>query len=275
LRGFSPKNSEKTGFAEAPSDTGRAGELSLSYSAQPLHRWLASAGQSTTKMPAIDILPPLEPNDHHGDHFHIRPPGGEPTVRAIPPPPSTQIFKCNVAQLLTPEARDELQREGALFLPGVLTDEFCEEAIAALTHIERLGNEEAGVERPANYQGLTQDIDGRHTAYGDYAAEHSELLASLIAAPELLQMAEAALGPEFCYDECVTLNREQGCEPHGWHTHPYAEDDPSKGLVRVFFYLNGFNEDDGALQVRSSRTRLSSFCVSKKRTHSGTLMVLA
>ena len=36
-------------------------------------------------------------------------------------------------------------------------------------------NEEAGVRRPAGYAGLTQDIEGRHTAYGDYAAEHSPL----------------------------------------------------------------------------------------------------
>ena len=34
-----------------------------------------------------------------------------------------------------------------------------------------------------------------------------------------------------------------------WHSHEYAEDDPSLGFLRVFFYVNGFQADDGGLKV--------------------------
>ncbi len=34
-----------------------------------------------------------------------------------------------------------------------------------------------------------------------------------------------------------------------WHSHEYAEDDPKLGFVRIFFYINGFEPDDGNLKV--------------------------
>ena len=56
---------------------------------------------------------------------------------------------------------------------------------------------------------LMQDIGGRTVAYGDYAAEHSRVLASLVAAPAMLAWARACLpsGEEMLFDHCNALNR--------------------------------------------------------------------
>ena len=57
------------------------------------------------------------------------------------------------------------------------------------------------------------------------------------------------LGEEIRYDHCVALNRPGGNEGTHWQSHEYAEEDARLGFVRVFFYVNGFELDDGGLKV--------------------------
>jgi hypothetical protein len=84
---------------------------------------------------------------------------------------------------------------------------------------------------------------------GKYAAEHDGFLASLIGHPQLLALARRVLGDNIRWDHCVALNRAGGHPGMRWHTHGYADDEPDLGFLRIFFYVNGFAEDDGGLKV--------------------------
>ncbi|MBI4531903.1 MAG: phytanoyl-CoA dioxygenase family protein [Candidatus Latescibacteria bacterium] len=65
----------------------------------------------------------------------------------------------------------------------------------------------------------------------------------------MLDLARWALGPTIRFDHCVNLSRPAGNHGAGWHSHPYAEDRPELGHLRIFFYTNGFSADDGGLRV--------------------------
>ena len=82
-----------------------------------------------------------------------------------------------------------------------------------------------------------------------YAAEYDSYLESLIPHPQLLDLTQRVLGKEIRFDHCVTIIRPAGNGGTGWHSHEYAEDDPSLGFVRIFFYVNGFEVDDGGLKA--------------------------
>jgi len=132
--------------------------------------------------------------------------------------------------------RSELDSRGHLVLPGLLTLEAREALIAALKRIAAL-HAASERERPG-------DQTPRR-----YAAEFDAFLASLIAHPDLLALARSILGADIRYDHCVVLNR-MGADPGmRWHTHEYADSDPSLGFLRIFFYVNGFGADDGGLKV--------------------------
>jgi phytanoyl-CoA dioxygenase PhyH len=131
----------------------------------------------------------------------------------------------------------ELDREGHLVLPELLTPEAREALVLALSHIQSL-----------------QLAHGPERGEGDrtpnkYAAEHDGFLASLIANPQLLELARAVLGPNIRYDHCVALSRVSGHPGLRWHAHEYADDEPRLGFLRIFFYVNGFGADDGGLKV--------------------------
>jgi hypothetical protein len=136
---------------------------------------------------------------------------------------------------LGPSERAELDDRGHLTLPGILTLE----ARAALT---------AALQRIAELQRI-HGADGQLDAPHRYAAEHDEFLASLIGHPQLLELARTALGREIRYDHCVALNRAGAYPGMRWHTHEYADTDPRLGFLRVFFYVNGFDQEDGGLKV--------------------------
>ena len=145
--------------------------------------------------------------------------------------------------LSTSEAA-QLSDSGFVLLPGRITPEATAGVIEALEHIETLGNDNVGG-RPDNANhGLTQDMSGRTVAFGDYAAEHSEPLAAVINHPSMVRLAEesllgagaaadavaAGLPPRstgVLFDHCNALVRHKGCQPHGWHTHNYSDDDPA------------------------------------------------
>ena len=126
--------------------------------------------------------------------------------------------------------RQQMNLDGHLALPGLLTPSAREWLTDALSEI--------------------QDLEA---AVGDapqrYSAEHNAYLAGLIAHPQLLGLAREVLGPDIRYDHCVALNRPSGNGGIGWHSHSYGEANPALGFVRIFFYVNGFDADDGALGV--------------------------
>lgn len=129
-----------------------------------------------------------------------------------------------------PDQRRQMDRDGHVAFPGLLTDAACERLVEALAHIHSLP---ADAERPPNH----------------YAAELHPYLESLIGHPQLLGLARAILGDDIRYDHCVSLNRPGGNDGAGWHSHRYGEDRPDLGFVRIFFYVSGFERGDGNLKV--------------------------
>ena len=129
------------------------------------------------------------------------------------------------------DERAVLDRDGHFALPGILTDSARTHLTAALARIQAMPRE-----------------DEDHPPQR-FSAEFDSWLESLIGHPQLLDLVRRVLGPEIRYDHCVALNREGGNQGSRWHSHEYADDDPSLGFVRVFFYVNGFEADDGGLKV--------------------------
>jgi phytanoyl-CoA dioxygenase PhyH len=128
--------------------------------------------------------------------------------------------------------RAALDRDGHLVLPGILTGAVREQLVAALAQVLEHGYRQ----------------DGPHM----FAAEHAPYLASLIAHPEMLELARRVLGGEqkpIRYDHCVALSRQPAFAGMRWHAHEYADADPGLGFIRIFFYVNGFAADDGGLKV--------------------------
>ena len=129
------------------------------------------------------------------------------------------------------EQRAELDRDGHFVLPGLLTEEACGRLTEALAQIQELPR------------------DDEEYLPSRFSAEYNAYLESLIAHPQMLLLVRDVLGAEIRYDHCVALNREGGNGGSTWHSHEYADDDPSLGFLRVFFYVNGFQADDGGLKV--------------------------
>jgi hypothetical protein len=128
------------------------------------------------------------------------------------------------------EDRAAFDRDGHLSLPGLLTEDARIGLTNALSSIQEI-HEKIG-ERASHY-----------------SAEFNDYLAELIAHPQMLDLARWVLGPEIRYDHCVALNRPPGNGGASWHSHEYADTDPNLGFIRIFFYVNGFEEEDGALGV--------------------------
>jgi hypothetical protein len=130
----------------------------------------------------------------------------------------------------------DLSELGHLVLPGILTPAVCDRLVPSLSRISEL-QAAHGPDRP------------EAPLPGKYAAENDSYLASLIGHPQLIELARVVLGADIRYDHCVALNRGPGNPGMRWHTHGYSDDDTRYGFVRVFFYVNGFDPDDGGLKV--------------------------
>ncbi|MEM7128459.1 MAG: phytanoyl-CoA dioxygenase family protein [Chloroflexota bacterium] len=133
---------------------------------------------------------------------------------------------------ISPDEKEQMNRDGHLVLPGILTDYACQQLVRSLSYIQALADD--GVDDP---------LPNRH------AAEYDPYLESLIAHPQMLGLARSVLGEEIRFDHCVTLNRPGGNQGIRWHSHEYADDDPSLGFIRIFFYISGFDVGDGNLKV--------------------------
>jgi hypothetical protein len=124
----------------------------------------------------------------------------------------------------------QLHNDGHLLFPQLLMPSARQQLSAAL---------ERNLEMPATENYLPMR----------YAAEHDAYLASVIAHPQMLELARAVLGEEIRYDHCVNLSRKGGNRGEGWHTHPYAPGQPELGFIRIFFYVSGFQRGNGSLKV--------------------------
>ena len=126
--------------------------------------------------------------------------------------------------------RKQMNRDGHLVYPGLLTSLAQEKLTQSLEHIHSL------------------DIIKGYEP-NRFSAEYDSYLEELITHPQMLDLVEKVLGNKIRYDHCVSLNRPGGNGGIGWHSHGYAEDDHDLGFVRIFFYVNGFKMDDGGLKV--------------------------
>ena len=126
--------------------------------------------------------------------------------------------------------RKQMNRDGHLIYPGLLTSLAQEKLTQSLEHIHSL------------------DIIKGYEP-NRFSAEYDSYLEELITHPQMLDLVEKVLGNKIRYDHCVSLNRPGGNGGIGWHSHGYAEDDHDLGFVRIFFYVNGFTIDDGGLKV--------------------------
>ena len=124
----------------------------------------------------------------------------------------------------------QLDRDGHFVFPSLLTASARARLTASLAHVVTLP--ETPSYRPQGF-----------------AAEHDAYLASLIAHPQMLDLAHRVLGENIRFDHCVDLTREAGFAGQPWHTHSYADAQPELGFIRIFFYVNGFEVDDGGLKV--------------------------
>ena len=143
--------------------------------------------------------------------------------------PQGPLFKPHT---LTDADKHQLDADGHLALPGLLTDEAQKRLIGALSHIQDISE--------------TQDLLPEPKRY---AAEYDDHLASLIGHPQMLDLVRWMLGPEIRFDHCVTLNRRSGNDGLRWHSHSYGEENPTLSFVRIFFYVNGFTVNDAGLKV--------------------------
>ena len=128
--------------------------------------------------------------------------------------------------------RENMDQDGHFVLPDLLTDDARVRLTKSLSYIESI-------------------IPGCKEGYepNRFAAEYDSYLESLIPHPQMLRLARQVLGEEIRYDHCVSLNRPGGNGGIHWHSHGYSEDDPRYGYIRIFFYVNGFEADDGGLKA--------------------------
>lgn len=125
-----------------------------------------------------------------------------------------------------------LDRDGHFIFPNLLTPQACERLTESLSHIQSLASAAVKGHEPSRF-----------------SAEYDEYLESLIGHPQMLELARKILGEDIRYDHCVGLNRPGGNQGIRWHSHGYSEDRPSLGFVRIFFYVSGFDVDDGGLKA--------------------------
>lgn len=128
--------------------------------------------------------------------------------------------------------RKALDHDGHFVLPRLLTSDTQAQLTLSLSRIQSL------------IPGCKEGHEPNR-----FSAEYDAYLESVIAHPQMLELARKVLGDDIRYDHCVSLNRHGGNGGIGWHSHGYSDDDPRYGFVRIFFYVNGFEADDGGLKA--------------------------
>ena len=168
--------------------------------------------------------------------------------------------------------------------------------IKSLDHINDIGKghmeEMQRLRAEAEEQGedavkaLQERMQARKTyGPGAVSAEHDTYLEATIGHPQMLALARAVLGEDIRFDHQVALIKHGGHAGQQWHTHQYASgalcrssgndaegiaaveenpisiDDPELGFIRIFFYVNGFEQHDGSLKAISGEHALPPFQV--------------
>lgn len=219
---------------------------------------------------------------------------------------SIPLFRSDTA--VSDEQRAQMDSDGHLVLPGLLTDDAVDRLIASLSRIHTLRELEASREdlkapraeieaihrkyrELTDSQGLSveeanarreeevavirdQHPDLKKHGVGAVAMEYDDFLESCVGHPQMLGLAREVLGSDIRFDHMVALNRPGATPPMGYHTHEYADgnqtfddeakfprigrlaaesrtfpNDPSLGFIRIFFYVTGFEQDNGNLKV--------------------------
>jgi hypothetical protein len=194
---------------------------------------------------------------------------------------SLPLFRPDAALLvddggLNQTQKQQLYLDGHVVLPGVLAPETVERTVSALVRIDELeaefartamGRRKAEILQrleqpqplhPRERKELQRELnswgaDGGHGMrmnIGQVVAEHDEYLESILGHPQMLALARSVLGDELRFDhQCTSSGRHAGNEGMGYHSHNYADEHPQIGYIRVFFYLNGFELENGNLKT--------------------------
>lgn len=194
---------------------------------------------------------------------------------------------------LTPELKAQMDLDGHVVLPGLLTDESVDRLIGRLGAVNELdaANQD---ERAPLRKALEQERDAAATPEARLAveqklnswgkdgglgmrlsvnaciAEHDEYIESIVGHPQMLGLARSILGQDIRFDHCCNSSgRAGGDKPDGgmgYHGHSYADgrktwadevvpglapqtNDPKLGFIRIFFYVNGFELNNGNLKT--------------------------
>jgi hypothetical protein len=154
---------------------------------------------------------------------------------------------------VTDEQRAQMDSDGHLVLPGLLTPDAVDRLIASLSRIHALREMERqspgvaemeAVHRRFNAKQERGELTGelnqraRQTALeaireqhprlrrhgvGATAMEHDVFLESCVGHPQMLELARSVLGEDIRFDHMVALNRPGGNPPMGYHSHEYAD----------------------------------------------------
>ena len=90
-------------------------------------------------------------------------------------------------------AGKKMDRDGHFVLPGLLTPEAQANLTRSLSHIHELSRTSTEGHEPNRF-----------------SAEYDNYLESIIAHPQMLELARKVLGEDIRYDHCVSLNRPGG-----------------------------------------------------------------
>lgn len=159
---------------------------------------------------------------------------------------------------LTPEQKAQLDSDGHLVLPGLLTDDAVDRLIGSMSKIQTLSSQvdtstEGFRERAAmqkifmsQMKAMEEAPEDEKTAkredfqaemetlrekfpelkrhgIGATAMEYDEFLESCVGHPQMLGLAREVLGQDIRFDHMVALNRPGGNVPMGYHTHEYSD----------------------------------------------------
>jgi hypothetical protein len=187
---------------------------------------------------------------------------------------------------LTQDQRSSMDLDGHVVLPGILTDETQARLIESLGRIVELdathqlarASRKLALERARDSPGATPEAKaaakralnswgedgglGMRLSVGACVAEHDEYLESVVGHPQMLALAKGILGENIRFDHCCSSSgRVGGDQGMGYHSHSYADerktwaeaevlpDDPGCGFIRIFFYINGFELNNGNLKT--------------------------
>ena len=183
-------------------------------------------------------------------------------VTAVAPPSpwhDVPMFVDGARGGLTPEQRAQMDIDGHIVLPGIITEETTARAIAALARVDQIAADFAqspAGRRQAELRALVQQKDvseerkqqaqqelrewgpdgshGNRMSINQVIAEHDEYLESIVGHPEMLALAKSVLGDDIRFDHQCGMSKDPGNGGMGYHPHNYADEVGGEpGMIRV------------------------------------------